>query len=742
MLPIKIDYSKYYQCPPWRRPDDVMVEFESRQTYDYLDSIRSHQTHLVDDLSDSHNYLTHRSIISIPTLEKGTKRFMTLIHGNTNNEFDDIPNDMSNDGKNKFLFYPKDLISEEICFDKEEVKIDYLDPMLNILPQSLPSQDYLDSLSEAENTIVSCMSTPSTSDGSKAANFILHGSIGSGKTFASLTMASRLRMTAYCATVYMDCRGLQANLTSMAGLLEELTSVFYEAAEAEPSIVILDNLDALIPNVSGSSNGLQDASQRRHNINPILISQSKLLADHLKYLLSESSKRKIAVIGTCLDEEKVNESLLSIDAFSYKVDVPNLTTRDKLQLFMTTMQQQYPCPSCFQLSESLFSELSKGFQPRDIINAANKVSLTFRKSLLSANRSAVTGHDPVTILKTCVPFNQQLLNLERSQPSINWSDIGGLFDAKEALTSMVLKPVKYKKIFENAPIKLPRGILLFGFPGCGKSCIVPALAKECNFNLITCRGPEIFDKYIGASEAKVRELFQRAYAAAPCILFLDEFDALAPRRGSDNTGVTDRVVNQLLTFLDGVEVLGMNDHKTVYIIAATSRPDKIDPALLRPGRLEKHIFVGYADNDKEWNEIVCKISRTMNIDQSLSETLRIGSFQELLSERRCPYEKFSAADIKAVFHSAHLNAVHEFLKDQTSEADNDAIITLRLDHLMAAFLSTRPSLSESDRQMFSRAFAPFLGMGHGNEDGIHSAGKGLSFPSEAKPPTKLRTALK
>jgi peroxin-1 len=118
--------------------------------------------------------------------------------------------------------------------------------------------------------------------------------------------------------------------------------------------------------------------------------------------------------------------------------------------------------------------------------------------------------------------------------------------------------------------------LFFGPPGCGKSALVPALAKECNFPLIACKGPEVLDKYIGASEAKVRELFSRASAVAPSILFLDELDALAPRRGSDNTGVTDRVVNQLLTFLDGVEDASTG---TVYVIGATFRPDKVDPAL-------------------------------------------------------------------------------------------------------------------------------------------------------------------
>ncbi|EEC46118.1 predicted protein, partial [Phaeodactylum tricornutum CCAP 1055/1] len=172
-------------------------------------------------------------------------------------------------------------------------------------------------------------------------------------------------------------------------------------------------------------------------------------------------------------------------------------------------------------------------------------------------------------------------------------DVAGLFRAKEELVSTVVRPSIYTLIYQRAKVQLPRGLLLFGPPGCGKSLIVPALAKRCRFSLVLCRGPELLDKYIGASEAKVRDLFDRAATAAPSILFLDELDSLAPPRGSDHTGVTDRVVNQLLTFLDGVEE---NSSKgPLYVIAATSRPDKIDPALLRPGRLEKHVYVGLAE---------------------------------------------------------------------------------------------------------------------------------------------------
>jgi peroxin-1 len=221
-------------------------------------------------------------------------------------------------------------------------------------------------------------------------------------------------------------------------------------------------------------------------------------------------------------------------------------------------------------------------------------------------------------------------------------------------------------------------------------------------------------------------LFERAYAAAPAILFLDEFDALAPRRGSDNTGVTDRVVNQLLTFLDGVEVQGLDSEKMVYIIASSSRPDKIDPALLRPGRLEKHVFIGYTDSDHEWNDLLFKLSKTRNIDEHLLENLSSGSFRELLVMHQYPYRKLSAADLKGVFDSAHINAVHDLLKTK----DHEMHVTITCENLLRAFLSTKPSLSESDHGMFSRVFSPFIGHSSSSNDlaGSH--------------PSKLKTALK
>lgn len=203
----------------------------------------------------------------------------------------------------------------------------------------------------------------------------------------------------------------------------------------------------------------------------------------------------------------------------------------------------------------------------------------------------MTTQDILKAMEDFVPASLKGVTLQKS--AVSWEDIGGLAQVRDTLKQTLEWPTKYSFLFKSTPIRQRSGILLYGPSGCGKTLLASAIAKECGLNFISVKGPELLNKYIGASEQSVRDMFGRASAAAPCILFFDEFDAIAPRRGHDNTGVTDRVVNQFLTQLDGVEVI-----EGVYVLAATSRPDLIDPALLRPGRLDKCLFVGIPNREE------------------------------------------------------------------------------------------------------------------------------------------------
>ena len=414
---------------------------------------------------------------------------------------------------------------------------------------------------------------------------LLVGEEGTGKTHLALLIAALARLHFGIASSYLDCSELQsAPGNQMRDILEELSlSLEENTAQTTPTLLIMDNIHALIPNVDASNDDDNDAMHHQQT-NPALSAQVKLLSDHIRYLLDENPN--VYVLATCMDATDVAPSLRTLEYFSSTIHVPILETNQRIELWLSMLHRMNETSSFASegatAMTSFFGKETEGYAPSDLLALAHRVAHALHiKALGRRDGDETTGPESRDALinlikeniKKHMPVSQRGLHVGKPNVLVEWDDIGGLFRAKAKLTDIILRPVRYRAIFKNAPISLPRGILLYGPGGCGKSIMVPALAKECNFNLVRCNGPELLDKYIGASEAKVRQLFARAYAAAPCILFLDDFDALAPRRGSDHTGVTDRVVNQLLTFLDGVE--SADDRRgMVYIIGASSRPGK------------------------------------------------------------------------------------------------------------------------------------------------------------------------
>jgi peroxin-1 len=250
----------------------------------------------------------------------------------------------------------------------------------------------------------------------------------------------------------------------------------------------------------------------------------------------------------------------------------------------------------------------------------------------------------------------------QAKKEVPWESVAGMTAAKAKLLELVLLPTKYPDVFAQAPLRVRSGALLFGFPGCGKTKLVGALASRTGLNFISVKGPELLNKYIGQSEQGVRDVFARARAARPCLLFFDEFDSIAPQRGHDSTGVTDRVVNQFLTALDGVEGL-----HGVFVVAATSRPEMIDAALLRPGRLDAHIFCDMPGWEERRDILAAYVASI-----EVADDVDLGALAKLL-------EGCSGADLQALVYNAHLLAVHEALdaakaRDKTA-ADSAAAQT-------------------------------------------------------------------
>jgi transitional endoplasmic reticulum ATPase len=270
-------------------------------------------------------------------------------------------------------------------------------------------------------------------------------------------------------------------------------------------------------------------------------------------------------------------------------------------------------------------------------------------------------------------------------PDVTWMQVGGLEDVKQELREAVEWPLKFPEVFERLQTKPPKGILLFGPPGSGKTLLAKAVANESECNFIAVKGPELLSKWVGESEKGVREIFRKARQASPSIIFFDEIDALVPRRGAfqGSSHVTESVVSQILTELDGMEEL-----KNVTILAATNRPDMLDEALLRPGRLERHIYVPAPD--EESRRKIFEVFLGGDTGNILSKDIDI----EALVKKT---QGYVGADIEALVREAKMAAMRDFIvlmgtsnEQERTDAVKDVMLTTA--HFDAAIYKVRGSL--------------------------------------------------
>ncbi|XP_068423847.1 nuclear valosin-containing protein-like isoform X2 [Clinocottus analis] len=281
-------------------------------------------------------------------------------------------------------------------------------------------------------------------------------------------------------------------------------------------------------------------------------------------------------------------------------------------------------------------------------------------------------------------------------PDVTWEDVGALQDIREDLTMAILAPVRSPEQFRALGLSAPSGVLLAGPPGCGKTLLAKAVANESGLNFISVKGPELLNMYVGESERAVRQVFQRGRNSAPCVIFFDEIDALCPRRSGHESGASVRVVNQLLTEMDGLET-----RRQVFIMAATNRPDIIDPAVLRPGRLDKTLYVGLPPQ-ADRHAILLTITKGGTKPQLEQDVcLRAIAFDE-----RC--DCFSGADLTALVREASVNALRAHLKARPSQAASGhtftsgsvADIRVSQQNFDDAFKKVRPSVSKKDQKMY------------------------------------------
>jgi peroxin-1 len=536
---------------------------------------------------------------------------------------------------------------------------------------------------------------------SHMSSVLLTGGQGSGKTSVAQTVVRALRSSQLYHTTYFPCTKLVNDESRVATIKETLTRLFMAASWGARlggrAIVILDDLDRLCPAETELQVGNDNARSRQ---------VSEAICSMVRQYCGRDSN--VVLLATCQGKDSLHNVLVGGHIVREIVDLsaPDKETRRRIMEALTKQGSVSPeeaesedengsrpttadgsttdgegggwmdgpsrptrkrvgsKPSGFILDHDLdFLDIAgqtDGYMPGDLILLISRA----RNEALSRNVGESPNLDATTIHLSRTDFDSalkgftpaSLRNVTLQASTTTFSSIGGLTETRQILLETLQYPTKYAPIFAQCPLRLRSGLLLYGFPGCGKTLLASAVAGECGLNFISVKGPEILNKYIGASEKSVRDLFARASAAKPCVLFFDEFDSIAPKRGHDSTGVTDRVVNQLLTQMDGAEGLS-----GVYVLAATSRPDLIDPALLRPGRLDKSLLCDFPTLEDRL-DIIRAVAQKVKVADEFWD-----SDEDMLELGRRT-EGFSGADLQALVSNAQLEAIHDVLNDREQPA--------------------------------------------------------------------------
>lgn len=459
---------------------------------------------------------------------------------------------------------------------------------------------------------------------------LLYGSRGCGKSVLINEVIGCLKRQ-YVHPVHFKC-----SLYTDKGLpliREALKKASYEASWYAPSVVIFDDIDKMIPNQQENSGD----SDRQRRVAEIFVSIWRPLIE----------SGRVSILATAQDQSSVHGHIITSHLLESirKLRSPNKTLREAI-LNSAIDHASIEKSSGFDILEVV--DETEGYQPGDLWILIDRVAT----NLALSDGDAIVDNKTILDAKSdYTPASLRGVKLEK--PTTKWADVGGLKDVKRVILETLEWPTKYAPVFANCPLRLRSGLLLYGYPGCGKTMLAGAIASQTGLNFISVKGPEILNKYIGASEQSVRDLFDRAQAAKPCVLFFDEFDSIAPKRGHDATGVTDRVVNQLLTQMDGAEGLD-----GVYVLAATSRPDMIDSALLRPGRLDKTLLCDMPNVDDR-HDIILRATKTMNLNEDVD---LFGVAEKTAG--------FTGADLQALVYNAYLEAVHKSLEASESSNEN------------------------------------------------------------------------